>query len=364
MMMEGARSLGEYGMVPERYQDAVRAGIGFFECRLRMKNKWGQGVQGPFDVSVREIESGPIDANGDSKYQIKWITDPLRPAVRFQPNSTKSEISVAFIVDDPGWYNRVLIADPLNSAYRVVAYHSRGGIVPVQAIESWFECLREMLWKKFPMYNVIGSDKTLIENFRVEAAAKECVALTDPDNGKLLHPRSRIVVTEVWDKTEETKKMIQENRGLLRGWTDAVEFKTVIRPKVEEMIKERTGGSEPKGLSTPKTLQEIMRMSPEEKKALRQFLMADDEPVNAAAPAYDTRKMVSLRSNKTFLKRGDLIARAKELKIVNPEALPNREALIEAIVVAQNGDAMIPYGPQTRAPEPVLEPEPEPEVVT
>jgi hypothetical protein len=368
MMMEGARSLGEYSLVPERYQDAARAGLGFFECRLPVKNRWGLTVQGPFDVSVRELEAGPVDPSGEPKFQVRWITEPMRPGVRFQPSSPKSEISVAFIVDDPGWFNRVLIADPLNSAYRVVAYHSKGGVIPAEAIRPWFESLREVLWSKQKQYNVISKDDTLIENFRDEQAAKDLMERKDDEHpDRLLYPRSRIVVTEVWDKTADAKRMLAENRGLLRGWTDSVEFKSKIRPQVEAMIKERMGAT-PEGLTLPRSLQDIMNMPPEQRKALRQFLLADEEETPAPVPSLeaDTRKRIDLHSEEgRRLKREVLIARAKELDIVDPDALPNKGALVDAIIVAQNGDSTIPIGPRPKtAPVPKVEQTEPAEVVT
>ncbi|MDD5394931.1 MAG: hypothetical protein PHE17_18085 [Thiothrix sp.] len=362
-MEEKTRTFGQFATVPDQYQDAINYGISFFECRLRFKHKWGQTLRGPFDVRVTDMDKdSPMASVEGPRYKVEWITDSNRPGIRFEPVSPKSSLSVAFIVDDDGWYNRVLIADPLNSVYEVVAYHSATGVLPASSIRPWFDCIRDRLWKEFPLYRVIRSDgREVGTSYRNHDAAVEFMNSTDEDTGKKLYPRATIFTDNVWDKTEECERIIRENRNIQHGWTSSTEFRFKIRPEIEKAIAEsmmETGSSD---IAVPRTMDEIKNMSPEMKAALREAQLGPTVPPASAArqenqvqtePA-DTRKLVDMRSphRGDYLNKQILIARANELGIESPEALPNREALIEAIVVAQNGETKIPVGPAPKKPE-------------
>lgn len=329
---DAARSYGEFGMVPDRYQDAIRAGLAFFECRLNKRHRWGISIQGPFDVAVSEAEQQVMTTAQSIRYNIRWITDSSRPSIRLQPLKAKSEISVGFIVDDPGWYNRILLAD--NPPYHVVAYHSQGGVHPASIINPWFDCIREVLFEKKIRYNVIDKDGRLIRDFTDKESAVEFMKTPDDNHGgRLLYPRSKIVESEYFDKTDQVKKIIRENRQIFRGWTNAAEFKP-IKAQIQAMIDERMG-SLPKTSSTM-TLSDIAKMTPEERDVALAALMA----MKGSAVSRETEKRVDILGK--GINRSVLMVHAHNIGVENPEAIPNKEQLIDAIIIKQNGDRTIP----------------------
>jgi hypothetical protein len=331
---DAARSYGEFGMVPDRYQDAIRAGLAFFECRLNKRHRWGISIQGPFDVAVSEAEQQVMTTAQSIRYNIRWITDSSRPSIRLQPLKAKSEISVGFIVDDPGWYNRILLAD--NPPYHVVAYHSQGGVHPASIINPWFDCIREVLFEKKIRYNVIDKEGRLIKDFTDKESAEEFMKTPDDNHGgRLLYPRSKIVESEYFDKTDQVKKIIRENRQIFRGWTNAAEFKP-IKAKIQAMIDERIG-SLPKTVGTM-TLSDIAKMTPEERDAALAALMAMKGQVSR-----ETEKRIdAFGKDGKAMRRGQLETHARNIGVENPESFPNRDTLLDAIVIKQNGDRTIP----------------------
>jgi len=325
----------ELTSVPEHLHDAIRAGFGFFECRLRMKHKWGQPVSGPYSVSVKE-SSFQKSTLEDTKYNIQWFTGSDRPAVQFRPKpqplgAPLSQISIGYIVDDPGWFNRILLVE--NHPYVCTGYHSNKGYMPLSAFSVWFDAIREVLFVEKKRFVVLSNSGKRLQSFFKEADAVDFSKTPDDDHpGKLLHPRSTVVAEEYIDKTDELLKIIHQNRGILHGWTASDEFVKGVRPRIQKIIDERVGDVEPTQGNI--TLAQVASMSQEERRALRDLLLKEPEV------SRETDKRVDILSK--GISRAILTIHANNIGVENPDAIPNKEQLIDAIVIKQNGDRTIP----------------------
>jgi hypothetical protein len=332
-IMAQMRVYTELSSIPEHLHDALRAGFGFFECQLRMRHKWGHPVSGPYSVSVKE-SSFQKSTTEDTRYDIKWFTGPDRPAVQFRPKpqpigAPPSQISIGYIVDDPGWYNRILLAE--NHPYVCTGYHSNKGYMPISAFHTWFDAIREVLFESKKRYVVIGNTGRRLQSFLKEADALDFSKTPDDDHpGRMLYPRSKVFAEEYIDKTSEILKIIRENRTILHGWPASDEFRNIVRPRIQKIIDERMEAPETQQRNF--TLAQIAAMSPEERKALKEILFQGDDV------SRETRVDIS----SVGITRKTLEVHAKNIGIENPETIPNKLALIDAIVIKQDGDRTIP----------------------
>lgn len=336
--MQQMRVYTELSSVPDYLHDALRAGFGFFECQLRMKHKWGHPVSGPFSVSVREssFQRSTIE---DTRYNIQWFTGSDRPAIQFRPKpvplgAPPSAVSVGYIVDDPGWFNRILLAE--NHPYVCTGYHSKNGYMPISAFHVWFDAIREVLFEKKKRYVVLSNNGKRLQSFLKEVDANDFSKTPDDDRpGRMLYPRSRVICEDYIDKTEEILGIIRKNRMIPHGWTASDEFIHNIRPRIEKIIKDRTETVEPERQNF--TLAQIAAMSPEERAAVRKMLMGEEQQdVSHETPAERIDIMLPSNSRKI------LEMHAANIGIENTEIYPNKAALIDAIVIKQNGDRTIP----------------------
>lgn len=332
-MQQSMRVYTELSSIPEHFHDAIRAGFAFFECRLRMKHKWGQPVTGPYSVSVREsgFQSSAIE---DTKYNVQWHTGSDRPAIQFRPKpqpigAPASQVSIGYIVDDPGWFNRILLVE--NHPYVCTGYHSNKGYMPASAFAPWFDAIREVLFERKKRFVVLSKDGKRIQSFIVEKDAVEFSKTPDDDHpGRLLYPRSVVVAEDYIDKTDEIRKIIRENRTILHGWTASDEFRGKIRPRIQKIIDERMENVAPESQNL--TFAQVAAMSPEERKALRDLLFKED----------DVSRETRIDMMTPGISRKTLEIHAANIGIEEPEGFPNKASLVDAIVIKQNGDRTMP----------------------
>jgi hypothetical protein len=332
------RSLGEFSTVPEKYQDAVRAGICFFELRLKGKDFHGRGMFGPYGVECKELEDAKPNAPVNYRFSIRWITNGNVAGIRFEP-AGKNGLSVAFMPDDPWWHNRSLLLE--NTTYEVVAYHTPNGSYPAADIMVDIDAFREVIMESKTRYFCVDSVGRLV----AESWDEKEIAKKVEDN-----PGSTVRTRKLWEKTNEIKTLIVKNKGIEYGWTNSPEFQLNIKPKIMKLAEERARSIAPARAEPQKSILEQLRdMAPEERKeffAMMKSAGATEEP--EAAPSSD-RRTVSVLAPST--KRELLLKRAQALGIAACEGMTKAQ-LAEAITTAQGGDNQIPIE------------EPEPEVVT
>jgi hypothetical protein len=311
-------------MVPERYQDAVRHGLSFFECKLEGRNYYGCSIFGTYDVKVTEEEEVVHIANRTrTRFNVNWLTG--RHAVaNFEVTDLKRGYCAAFIVDDPFWHNRVMIngAPP----YEVIAYHTPRGIYPGFDIQSELDCLKEIMYDK--VFYVVIKDGYLVKN--CQGNKKEAMELL------FQNPGSRLRVATNSEYKEEVSMMVARNGGLEFGWTDCEEFKRTIRPKALALIKQLKDRATPGNTQQPVTKEQVLSIMRGLSKNERKEILDAADQAPAAEDEGSAKKTTAPAGSVTALRE-----RAAELGIPGAENM-TKDLLKKAIEAAEKSLAAKP----------------------
>jgi hypothetical protein len=229
--------------MPSQYQDALRKGYQFFVLRYNKRfargyetDKW---VGGFFDCRVG-VSSGP---GGTPGYVENWSTGH-NAGVWFL-GIEDHEVAIAFVPDDPFFHNRMMIHDHPEFIIEGI-YSNKEGFVQSGVVLEEMRCLREVICEEVPIWRVINPQGKEEDFFWTEAAADAFINETTTvpigpnhlPHEVQLYKKCKKVIGKKLRKRPEIDAMIKANSKITYGWTNSLEFKTTVLPKVLKKMKE------------------------------------------------------------------------------------------------------------------------------
>jgi hypothetical protein len=189
--------LMEFRNVPQRYQDAMEAGLGFFELRLPgFRKGFDKRIFGPYDVKCQRVL---IPGSSRHTFETTWATGN---AACITYELSDRGVAIAFMPDDKYWHNRVQACDVPVLYDGVFAYHHSTGLRQSQQIKAELKALRDVLSEDVEIFKVMMDGRENTFHYKKVLADKDVEAL-----GKR-YPRSEIVVVSgvKLEKKEYIKK--------------------------------------------------------------------------------------------------------------------------------------------------------------
>ena len=328
-----SRAIGEFPMVPERYQPAMRFGVRFFELRFPRASDNSHVIFGPFDIVVNEEQ---IEGTTRARFVARLLTG-REAQVRYEVINVRSGLAVAFMADDKYWHNRIVLVD--NPLFEIMAMHTRDGIVSGTEIRMEIECLREVITEEAPIYMLIRPNGREETYFWTEPEAlKELTESRKEKGWSVVRGKKR-------RKTKQVENMIRNYGSEIYGWTSCPEFEREIKPRVQQLIEERRRSLTLEGQNDIESIVKrvINDMTPEEIGRLIAQKSAGgtgagaqptlEDVTDEAAPAETPQKFTRFGLSRKKLEDLQSIARAFELDAERKK----KDELIEAILQAQDG---------------------------
>lgn len=208
--------------LPEKYQDAFRHGVHFFELHFPKPQEFNKPIYGPWDIKV---EAELIEGTFKTRYREIYFTGQSAH-IRYE-KVDKTGLAIAFMFDDKYWHNRVMLID--NPIFRVHQMHTRDGIIPGSAIRLDIECLRDVITEETPIFKVMNSSDRELTFFYKKTDAEKYLSRLKDDSCYIEDGKKR-------QKTKKVLSLIAKYKDRQFGWTDCPEFNNEIRPQVEELI--------------------------------------------------------------------------------------------------------------------------------
>ena len=275
------RTFGDFPMVPEKYQAAMRFGIRFFELRLRGRKDNDQTLFGPFDVRVREF----FDTTRQrERFVDTWLTG-TNAHIRYEVD--RRGTGVAFMPDDKYWHNRIILMN--SRGLLVMQYHTKDGILPGSITNAEVACMRQRLKAEVPIYTVLEDRKPRDWFFEEKEASQfikeqqDLVQIVDKQTGQIRKGKAqrssyRIVPGKKLVWKPEILDLIKAESGHEFGWTQSLYFQEKIKPEIEAMIEQQNKNEMPVAADDSRRgniMREILGLSAEEKQRLKQELGLD-----------------------------------------------------------------------------------------
>jgi len=272
------RTFGDFPMVPEKYQAAMRFGIPLFELRLRGRSDNDQLLYGPFDVRVTEFFD---TVRRRDRYSDKWMTDN-NAHIRYEVDNRGT--GVAFMPDDKFWHNRLILMN--NPGLHVMQYHTKDGILPGSIVNAELDCLRGRLKADVPIWRVMEDGREKDFFFTEDEAnafieeQDQAIPTLDKQTGQIKNVQAKrrkfkVVKGSKLVYKPEILKIIKTEGQHQFGWTECLYFQDQIKPEVEEMMKERNESNvqqDDESVRRGSIMKDIMGLSAEEKIRLKQEL--------------------------------------------------------------------------------------------
>jgi hypothetical protein len=332
-LQQQGRNYGQYADLPEKLQSAVDSGLGFFELRYRGAKKFTQNVFGFYDVVVERVDH-PL-RQGVYQYEVKWLTG-RSAKLAYNCINQKTGLSVGFMVDDPFWHNRVMLA--FNPTHFVFAYHTNRGQVDGLSIIREIECIRDVLQENVTQYvavnftNQIGCASTDEKEVDAFLAMK-----ARPKNQPQLYRKGS---RKIWLTRPEISEVIRNNAHEEYGWTDSREFRDHIKPKILQAIGKKnitqTAITPQSGSVRDAVMEALRTMSASD---LRSILAQKEAAPPEPEPEATTQETTEPEARPQFITktafRRLIAAEAKEearIRMIPGYEVMNREELIKALI--------------------------------
>ena len=340
------RNFGQFADLPEKLQPAMESGLSFFEIRFQGEKRFNMNVFGFYDVIVeRNME---MVRRSSVRYNVDWRTG--RDAkITFKCENQKTGLSIAFMVDDPFWHNRMMMA--FNPVYMIFALHTREGQIPGSIVSGEIECMREICMEKAIQYVAINPlNRTLCADYD-ESVVEDFIQSKQKGNRRPV--RLRKLKRNAYITRPEIIQIIHDNDRNQFGWTNSEAFNKKIKEPTLALI-ERRGISrtiEPRQSVTQGQIQDmvaqaIRSMTPEQ---IRTMISSTTSTV----PVGPANKVLAKESgfsapkppefkNKTFflrMKYPDAKEEAARRGMLGFDGVPRRKLLNALIIDEDNRKA-------------------------
>ena len=326
---------GGMSNIPEKFRDALGAGINFFEIRTRAPMFYTRHISGPFAVSVHQEFSGTRNVADVIR---DWKTGE-KASARFEVYEMGQEkFAAVYLPDDPWWHNRLIIIDnhyAASNAFNLLAYHTQNGVFPGQLAKKELDIFYELITIETTEHGLFNPAGRMVASFSTKAMAEEDIK----DHN---YKRYSIRPITVRIKSPHVQALIRRwTEGQQRsryGWTDCTEFAEIKAETIRKMEEfNSTNPTAPMGtpvVSEEAIMQAILKLPPEKRAELRTLAEKRQGAPEPTIPPPGKEPT-----------RGELLKEAKVLKIKNPERMKKAD-LLKAVI-----DARLKTAPPIPEPE-------------
>ncbi|MGA2091819.1 MAG: hypothetical protein ABSH16_00225 [Sedimentisphaerales bacterium] len=343
---------GGMSNIPEKFREALSAGINFFEVRTRAPMFYSRHISGPFGVSVHMEYNGTRQV---SDVITEWKTGD-RAAGRFEVYELGQEkFAALYLPDDPFWHNRLVIIDnhyAKSRAFNLLAFHTGNGVFPGELAKRELDIFEKIITvdaEEFAIFTPAG--RMLPATFSTKQQAETDINEHNYKNYSIRPITVRIKSPQVQALIKRWTEATQRSRY---GWTDCVEFQDIKKETMrqfDELNIQSPVAAAPAAVSEEAIINAILKLPPEKREELRAIAATKKAPAT-------TFPLITTNPHEKPITWKQLKDQAKLLGIKNPERIKKGELL--KIVNKAELDLIsksTPASAETTAPAPTAEEE-------